>query len=465
VAIGHSERPKPRRYPVRDTRWLEQRGQTWYAVMAVPRPMWASVGKRRLIKSLGTRDLSVAIARRHAALAQFQATFDVFRRQAKTDDLTTGALLWRETFQAFGRGDFSGFSAGCPDGSPGEADDNDKRSIAESLFYEEVDVVATHHGASAARAFKGIAHGTATPLLMHVDAWLREGGAKGPLNPRTATQYRSDINRLAKWAAARGVTTIEGMTEAVAGRYVTEELVARGIHWATANRKITAVASYWRWLRKRAGVKAHPWAGQSMAKGAARRGAKAPKRPFTDAEVATLLAGDADAELSDAMRVAALSGMRIEEIYRLTVADCTGGWFDVRASKTAAGVRRVPIHSDLQAVISRRVAGKTDDGFLFHEPGPTRQGRERSAAISKAFGRYRQRLGVHDRAEGVRHSRVDFHSWRRWFVTQARNAGVDRAVVAAVVGHEAGNLTDDTYSGGPNERLLRACVEAVCLQI
>jgi integrase len=84
-------------------------------------------------------------------------------------------------------------------------------------------------------------------------------------------------------------------------------------------------------------------------------------------------------------------------------------------------------------------------------------------ALSKRFGRYRQTLCVHETADGARHSRVDFHSWRRWFITTARNAGVDRAVVAAVVGHEVGNLTDDTYSGGPGEKLLRACVEAVRL--
>jgi hypothetical protein len=45
----------------------------------------------------------------------------------------------------------------------------------------------------------------------------------------------------------------------------------------------------------------------------------------------------------------------------------------------------------------------------------------------------------------------------------SRISNGDRAVVAAVVGHEVGNLTDDTYSGGPGEKLLRACVEAVQL--
>jgi integrase len=327
---------------------------------------------------------------------------------------------------------------------------------------EEAEDIETEHGPAAARAFTGIAYGTATPLLLHIDAWLREGGAKGPLAPRTATQYRADVLGLAEWGKAIGVTTVEGFTDHVAGRFVTEALVGKGVHWATANRKITAASAYWRWMRKRAGITAAPWAGQSMAKSAA-WGVERSKRPFTDFEVATLMAGDPEAELADAMRVAALSGMRIEEIYRLTVSDCAGTWFRIRHAKTRAGVRRVPIHSALADIVGRRSEGKAADTFLFHEAGPIRAGRERSMALSKRFGRYRRSLGVHDQLAGARHSRVDFHSWRRWFVTTARNAGVDRATVAAVVGHETGNLTDDTYSGGPGERLLRACVEAVRL--
>jgi hypothetical protein len=44
-------------------------------------------------------------------------------------------------------------------------------------------------------------------------------------------------------------------------------------------------------------------------------------------------------------------------------------------------------------------------------------------------------------------------------------AGFDRAVVAAVVGHEVGNLTDDVYSGGPSDDAKRACVESVRLPV
>jgi integrase len=102
---------------------------------------------------------------------------------------------------------------------------------------------------------------------------------------------------------------------------------------------------------------------------------------------------------------------------------------------------------------------------LFYEPGEVKEDRERSMAVSKRFGYYRKRLGVDDRLEGRRQSRIDFHSFRRWFVTKAREAGIDRATVAAVVGHEVGNLTDDTYSGGPSMALKRKCVEAVRLPL
>src|ERR1044072_1433094 len=46
------------------------------------------------------------------------------------------------------------------------------------------------------------------------------------------------------------------------------------------------------------------------------------------------------------------------------------------------------------------------------------------ANAAPAFGRYRRVLGVHEGVDGARHSRVDFHSWRRWFITAARNAGM-----------------------------------------
>ena len=74
--------------------------------------------------------------------------------------------------------------------------------------------------------------------------------------------------------------------------------------------------------------------------------------------------------------MAALSGMRIEELCRLKVRDCAGGLFKITKAKTTAGVRSVPVHSNLCAIVARRSAGKGSDGYLFDElADPPREAR------------------------------------------------------------------------------------------
>jgi integrase len=462
-------RTKPEPRP--DTRWLMRpKGQhVWHVVVYTPRPLIPVMKKRKFVASLKTGDLRTAQTRRFAALEQFRQLFESAGRicgngtpaQCGAEpDWLASARRWRATIERLAAGDASTFGT-TQEPQPGQTEAENALAVAEGVIAAEAEDVEWQHGKAAADVFTGIAFATKTPLLYHVDSWLQEGGKKGPLNPRTQAQYRSDLNDFEQWCTKHGVpTTIESISKEVAGRYVSQELVAKRVHWGTANRKITAASSYWRWLAKRTSVTVNPWSGQSLSKVSKARNGEKPKRPFTDAEVSALLAGDADLELADAMRVAALSGMRLEEIYRLTVADCAGGWFNVRQSKTDAGIRRVPIHTYLADIVARRCEGKRNVGYLFHEAGEAKDGRERSMSLSKRFGHYRQRLGVHDKAEGKRHSRVDFHSWRRWFVTKARGADIDRAVVAAVVGHEAGNLTDDVYARVADEAK-RRCVEAV----
>ncbi len=308
-----------------------------------------------------------------------------------------------------------------------------------------------------------IAQGTATPLLTYVDRWVGEGGTKGPLRPRTVQQYRSDLEGFATWLATERLpVTLEAVTKSVAGRYASWFL-EHGADRKTANRKMSALSAYWRWLVRRTDRESNPWVGQSLSK-ARQPGDERSKRPMTDDELLLLLRGPAVGEMADVIRLASLSGLRLEEVYRLRVADCRGGWFTVRIGKSNAAVRRVPTHADLQAIVARRVSGKPPAAYLIDEAGgDPKPGRERSMPASKRFGTYRRSLGVDEVRAGGRSSRVDFHSLRRWFVTTARNSGIDLATVQAVVGHEAGNITDDVYSGGPSEALLRACVEAVRL--
>ncbi len=452
---------------------LEIRGRAYYAVRDVPRPLQSEVGKRRLVVSLKTRDLHVALARRHAAQAAFQGTIDAAAGASEAPPEIETGLAWRKQYQELEKGEPAFIGRWGGDGDHLNTDTGpvwfSPEELAEVRLDEqmhfEADLLAEARGPEAASVMRGLATGTMTPLLLYVDAWLAEGGLKGQGTPRTQRQYRSDLDALAVWMMTIGVVTIEGVSKKVAGRYVTQGLVGTGMNRVTANRKISAPSAYWRWLIRRGHAEVNPWEGQSLAKGADRGSGAPTKRPFTAAEVARLFAGDRlkdDVELADAMHIAALSGLRLDEIYRLTIADCAGGWFNVRVSKSRAGVRRVPIHTVLCDLIARRSQGKPGAAFLLHEAKAV-TGRERSAPLSKRFGRYRQTAGVHERGDGQRHSAVDFHSFRRWFITTARNAGIDRAVVAAVVGHEAEGMTDGVYHGGPTEALKVACVAAVGL--
>ncbi len=70
-----------------------------------------------------------------------------------------------------------------------------------------------------------------------------------------------------------------------------------------------------------------------------------------------------------------------------------------------------------------------------------------------------------DKRSGQRRSLVNFHSFRRWFVTEAQRAGVPESTIASVVGHEEGrrSITLGVYSDGPAWQQMWRCVEAVKL--
>jgi integrase len=65
--------------------------------------------------------------------------------------------------------------------------------------------------------------------------------------------------------------------------------------------------------------------------------------------------------------------------------------------------------------------------------------------------------------DGQRRSKVNFHSFPRWFATKAEQAGQPPHIIEALVGHKRQGMTLGVYSGEPSLEQLRACVEAVPL--
>jgi integrase len=364
----------------------------------------------------------------------------------------SAAMVWAEERKAYAE-DPAGWNARVFGADP---DEEGAGGTPESFIHDEADSIRAKHGPEAERRFLNVAYGD-PPLDAHLEAHLREAA----ITPRAAQERRTAVRRVTEW---RPGATLRSLGRKQAGQYVSDVL-AHGDP-KTGNKVLSNLSSYWAWLVKRGHVDDNPWAGQRLSERKRRNGEK--ERPFTDEEMRTLLYGAWPAgmrnrdRLHDAMRIAALSGMRIEEICRLTVGDCAGGVFDVRQAKTAAGVRKVPIHSDLGEVIERRTAGRAATEFLIAEIEKAKG--ERSMPVSKQFTRYRRSVGVDERGEGKRRALVNFHSFRRWFITKAEQAGQPPHIFEAIVGHKRQGMSLGVYSGGPSvEVQMRGCVEAVRL--
>jgi integrase len=89
--------------------------------------------------------------------------------------------------------------------------------------------------------------------------------------------------------------------------------------------------------------------------------------------------------------------------------------------------------------------------------------RERSFRASNEFTEYRRSVGVEEVVPSRRRSLVNFHSFRRYFITKAEQADQMEHIIAVVVGHKRTGMTLGRYSGGPLLEQARRCVEAVRL--
>jgi site-specific recombinase XerD len=446
-----------------DKRYLVLRRQTWSVVVEVPPSLQAKLG-RRIRRSLKTRDLHVARAKRWQAVADIRAEIEAARRVVVGDPLHLEAMAYRAALvDETNRSDREAAKLDWDTDAHEHEDIRTDNILREHIAERAVEIEA-RQGYQTANTFAGIALGTLTPLETYVEDWLREGGIKGALTERTKLSHRRAVKELSEWLTQANVEgSLEGISRRVAGRYVSEHLLPSGRHKRTISKTISTLSGYWKWLRQRGHVAdddRNPWSEQAPPRSNAAADIE-PERAFTDAELLRLLASPPNITLADFMLMATLTGMRREEIGLLKVGDCTDGVFIIRASKTAAGRRRVPIHSGLVSLVARRSEGKAGTAFLFNELASKHV--ERTDHLGKRFARYRRSLGIQD-GEG-RRSLTNFHSFRRWHITSAVNAGQPPHVVSLVVGHTEGRkgMTLGRYWQGSEDDALRACVEAVKL--
>ncbi|MCA0448453.1 MAG: tyrosine-type recombinase/integrase [Proteobacteria bacterium] len=417
----------------------------WYVVLDVPVALRPIIGTARLVASTKTEDLSIAMVRRDAKLREWRGKFEEAKR-VNADPLLAEALMFRND-------PLTNYEVAV-------SDDED---VPYSAYDLKTDVIADRagrieetHGEAQALAFVAIARGEDDTIRSMFDQWQREGHVQ----PKERANRETVIKVFLAWLTAKKVVpTVRSVTRALAGQFVSEELIPRSR--ATAAKYLSTLRGLWKWMESKGVVKDFPWDRHPLPKRQLSRDEK--KRAFTDEEVVKLLSGHATPTMHDMMMVAALSGMRLEEIAALRIKDISSRSFNIPRAKTLAGQRPVPIHSQIAALVARRSKGKGPDDRLFSDVSSESKLGKHAVAFSKAFTNYRRSIGVDEVPDGSRVSVVDFHSWRRWFITAAERAGIATATIQAVVGHKRGSLALDFYSEGPGFKLATKCVEAVRL--
>ncbi|CAH0338940.1 tyrosine-type recombinase/integrase [Rhizobium sp. CECT 9324] len=429
-------------------------------------------GKSAYLVNLETGDIRAAMERRDEIKRETDRLYRDAREGRSTapasDTIRQKAEMWSKEI-AEARDDPHSWTAKITGRMTGDVQDEEVADPRE-LVEREAERIEQSHGTEGRDRFLNLVQGN-VDVEHHMETYLKETR----LAPKTTDERRNLIKRFAAWAKLNGLS-LRQIDRSKAGTYFSEAIAP--LNERTARKHHGAVKLYWDFLVARGHVRGpNPWDGQRMPDRSRRveRGGKADERPFTEAEMKTLLYStfprgmkkDFEAQITDAVRIAALSGLRLAELVTLWVEECPlddegNGYFDIRQGKTAAAARRVPMHPDLIEIVKRRKKNKGPQDWLFHELA-----KERNAGdvFGKRFANYREKLTVDDKRPGQRRSLVNFHSFRRWFVTQAEQAGIPESTISSVVGHEEGrkSITLGVYSGGPAWQQMRACVEAVRL--
>lgn len=447
-----------------DTKYLEAHGSKWRVVMNVPRALQGKLGTK-LKRPLGTDSLSEANRLKWDVVAEFRAVII----QAQRPDMSKDAALASARVRAMEEARRLSLQRNAAfELEQVHRVDDAIESYAEALAGDPVEVGDHGHLVyeperdALAMEFLAVAKGKRTPIDFHHEKYMSMAQVKA----RTAADDKRAIKYLKAWCAKNGVSAhLQSVTKREAVRFCDDlsGLVGK-TDPATLNKYISRLSVYWTWLEGRHEVDANVWKGRSFKRPLQTTDQK--ERPFTDAEMKTLLAGSASPAMHDVMRIAALTGARLDAIVCLRVKDCQNDTFVFKPQKKEPGPRLCPIHSDLAEIISRRSEGKGDMDDIFPEwPGPKKSNslRERSFKTSNQFTDYRREVGVDDQKEGKRRSLVNFHSFRRWFITKAEQAGQPESTIAAVVGHKRKGMTFGVYSAGPLLEQARVCVEAVKL--
>lgn len=414
---------------------LKLRGSTYYAQKRVPDDVRKAVGAKLLEKSLRTGDKAKANQAKLAVLAEWQEWFDSIRRggDAKVqtpNDLLRYAPRLRDQVAA---GHLRPFDAE-------QTVDNIVDEMRERATDEDAEVIR--------RARKALRGQLGPTLVDEVEVFLEERGRD--LRKQTVEDLRRHLKAFMAWAGES--LECAAVDRKMAGRYVTEVVQRRDLSPSSRIKEVSALRTLFGHLLLRGIVESNPWDRMTGSVKKSKRGKLAARRPWTEAELVTLVEGlDAEHAIWPLAVIAAYTGMRREEVglLRGTDYDSVNRTLSVAEGKTVSAPRTVPVHPVIAPLVAE-LARKSRGGPLMGKLNPGGPDNKVTWHIGKKFGRDRRKLGLDD-------PRADFHALRKTFITTALNAGASLPVLRQCVGHDQEGVTLTSYT----EFTLATCRAAI----
>ena len=422
--------------------YVELRHKTYFAILYVPKDVRHIIGKLKFYKSTqtGIREEAEAIA--SVWVINWKRLIKVARLRVKKNSANTDSVSAITEVE-------KQFFADNPLSIKKILEKN-YDTISQNIIQNQISIIQSNEN-----EFKT----TQRRKLKDIESeWLGNEKSKG-LKEKTTDQMKRDVGLLYDVFPTANLLTHKNI-EAF--------LTSLGINGKRSASSITRITdscrNFYRYLKKVKEVQAdltNPFVVPEDYRISSKPNSRAkfksePWHPF-DPEDIVYLYGCAidlnDIQLSNSILIASYTGMRIEEISSLKCENVNLNKFvfKIIASKTAAGIRTIPIHSKIKSLVNKLLL-MSSDGYVISGLSISKYG-HRSSALSKRFGRLKS-------AEGYGSQHV-FHSIRKTFVTLLENAGISENVTADIVGHEKPRITYGLYSGGTALKLMRESIEKI----
>lgn len=184
-------------------------------------------------------------------------------------------------------------------------------------------------------------------------------------------------------------------------------------------------------------------------------------QPFTSDQMQKLLDA-AEPEIKNIIVMGLFSGCRLDELASLKKSEIQTvegvRTFFISKSKTKAGIRHVPIHSRLSAIVDEYLSHNYGE-YLFPQANKiNRADGKKGPFYSQAFTRLRRRVLP------TATDRQCFHSLRGMFITCLDRAGVSETRIGSITGHTEQKAKTEafrTYSQGASMKELKGIIELI----